>query len=69
MGACALERCIDELDECMDRLDGCNPGVLALALRTHLAGLLRAMLDEGACTPRQARRFLRVLTHEALDPG
>ena len=61
-----IEECIDELDEFIGRLDRYAPPVLAFALRAHLGGLLRAMVDEQVCTREQARQFVLELEQEAL---
>ena len=64
-----IEECIDALDELIDRLDRYPPPVLAFALRAHLGGLLRAMVDNQVCTREQARQFVVELEQEALGVG
>jgi len=64
-----IEECIDELDELIGQLDRYATPVLAFALRTHLGGLLRAMVDGQVCTREQARQFVLELEQEALGVG
>lgn len=64
-----IEECVDEIDEFIARLDRYPPAVLAFALRTHLGGLLRAMVDEQVCTREHARQFVLDLESEALGVG
>jgi hypothetical protein len=64
-----IEECVDEIDEFIARLDRYPPAVLAFALRTHLGGLLRAMVDGQVCTREQARQFVLELEGEALGVG
>jgi len=64
-----LEECIDEIDEFIDRLDRFPPPVLAFALRSHLSGLLRAMVEGQVCTREQARQFVLELEQETLSVG
>jgi len=62
-----LEECVDELNDCIARLDRFPHPVLAFALRTHLAGLLQALLAHGECTRPQTVMFLKELQREALS--
>ncbi|HEV7986147.1 MAG TPA: hypothetical protein VGP20_08265 [Steroidobacteraceae bacterium] len=68
-GGGTIEECIDEIDSFIERLDRYAPPVLAFALRTHLGGLLRAMVETQVCTREQARQFVVELEHEALGVG
>lgn len=61
-----IEECIDQIDDFIDRLERYPPPVLAFALRAHLGGLLRAMVDQQVCTREQVRQFVVELEHEAL---
>jgi hypothetical protein len=61
-----LEECIDDIDEFMHTLVRYPPAVLAVALRTHLAGLLRAMVEGNVCSHEHARQFVQELELEAL---
>lgn len=62
-----LEQCIDEVSTLIDGMRPYPEPVLAGALRVHLGGLLRAMLDAGVCTRAQAASFLEELERETLD--
>jgi hypothetical protein len=64
-----IEQCVDEIDEYIERLDRYPPPVLAFALRAHLAGLLRAMVDSHVCSREQVRQFVLELEQEALGVG
>jgi hypothetical protein len=65
----SIEECIDEIDAAIGRLERFPPAVMALALRTHLGGLLRAMVEGQVCTREQARQFVLDLEYEALGVG
>jgi len=60
-----IEECIDEIDHCLAALAGYPEAVLALALRSHLANLLRVMQERALCTPTEADTFLDELQQEA----
>jgi hypothetical protein len=62
----AIEECVDELDDFIEGLGRFDASVIAYALRTHLGGLLRAMLAAEICTPEQAREFVAALEQDAL---
>jgi hypothetical protein len=64
-----IEECVDEIDDFIEQLDRYPPPVLAFALRAHLGGLLRAMVDGRVCTREHARQFVLELEHEALGVG
>lgn len=61
-----IEQCVDELDTFIEGLERYAAPVLAYALRTHLSGLLRAMIDAQICTREHARHFVFELEQEAL---
>jgi hypothetical protein len=65
----SIEECVDEIDDFIERLDCYAPPVLAYALRAHLAGLLRAMVDGHVCTREHVRQFVLELEQEALGVG
>lgn len=69
VGGSGIEECIDEIDAAIGGLAHYPPAVMAFALRTHLGGLLRAMVEEQVCTREQARQFVLDLEHEALGVG
>jgi hypothetical protein len=63
----AIERCADELMQVTDPVaDRFSSGVYAAAMGVHLACLLRALREAGACTPAQIRTFYRRFEREAL---
>jgi hypothetical protein len=64
--AAALEQCVDELDDFVETLDHHPGSVIAMALRIHLAALLRAMLDDQICSRDEVREFLAALEQEAI---
>jgi hypothetical protein len=64
-----IEECIDEIDEFIGSLERFPPPVLAFALRSHVSGLLRAMVESEVCTREQARQFVLELEQEALGVG
>lgn len=62
-----LEQCIDEVSTLIDGMRPYPEPVLAAALRVHLSGLLRAMIDADVCTRAQVTSFLEELERETLD--
>lgn len=54
-----IEECIEELDELIMSLDRYPPAAVAVAMSTHLEGLLGALLDEEGCTAEEVRGLLR----------
>jgi len=64
-----IEECIDEIDTFVDGLERYSVAVLAFALRVHLSGLLRAMVDGEVCSPADVRQFVHDLEQEALGGG
>ncbi len=67
--AAAIEQCVDEIDDFVETLQRYPESVIAMALRIHLAGLLRAMLDEQFCSREEVREFAIALEQEALGTG
>jgi hypothetical protein len=63
-----VEDCIQELDELIMALDGYPPSAVAVALSTHLEGLLGALLDERQCTDDEVRELLREIESGVLQP-
>ncbi|HEY6451671.1 MAG TPA: hypothetical protein VIX87_03650 [Steroidobacteraceae bacterium] len=61
-----IEQCIDDIDGFVEQLDRFPLPVLAFALRSHLGGLLRAMVESHVCTREHVRQFVLELEHEAL---
>jgi hypothetical protein len=64
-----IEECVDEIDTFVDGLERYSVPVLAFALRVHLSGLLRAMIDGDICSPDDVRQFVHDLQQEALGSG
>ena len=64
--ASQLEQCVDEIDDFVETLQRYPGSVIAMALRVHLAALLRAMLDDQQCSAQEARDFVQALEHEAI---
>lgn len=68
--AAAIEQCVDEIDDFVATLERYPESVIAMALRIHLAALLRAMLDDELCSRDEMREFLIELERQALgDSG
>jgi hypothetical protein len=61
-----IEECVDEIDTFVDSLERYSVPVLAFALRVHLSGLLRAMVDGEICSSNDVRQFVHDLEQEAL---
>ena len=64
--ASQLEQCVDDFDEFIETLERYPGSVIAMALRIHLAALLRAMIDDQQCRLDEAREFIHALEHEAM---
>jgi hypothetical protein len=62
-----VEECIEELDELIIALDRYPPSAVAVALSTHLEGLLGALLDERLCTADEVRELLREIESGVLQ--
>lgn len=63
----AVEECIEELEELAMSLDRYPPAAVAVALATHLEGLLGALLDEHQCTADEVRQLLREIEAGVLE--
>lgn len=63
----ALEECIEELDEVVMGLDRYPPAAVAVAMGTHLEGLLGALLDARQCTAEEVRELLQEIESGALN--
>jgi hypothetical protein len=64
--AAVLEQCVDEIDDFIETLDHHPGSVIAMALRIHLAALLRAMIDDQLCSRDEVREFVAGLEQEAV---
>lgn len=62
-----IEECVEDLERFIATLTRYPEPVLALAMRVHLAGLLRALRDENALSERDARQFLNDLGNEVFS--
>jgi hypothetical protein len=63
-----FEECIDDLNDCINMLERYPHTVLAFALRSHLSGLLQALLVHELWTREEVASFLADLEEEALLP-
>jgi hypothetical protein len=63
-----LEECVDDLNDFIASLQRYPHTVLALAMRTHLAALLQALLEQGECTRPEVAALLAELEQEVLRP-
>jgi hypothetical protein len=63
----SVEECVDELNDFVAGLQHYSPKVLAVALRVHVEGLLRALLEVKLCTPEEVRDFVRELERDVLQ--
>jgi hypothetical protein len=64
-----IEECVDAIDTFVDGLERYSVPVLAFAMRVHLSGLLRAMVDGEICSPNDVRQFVHELEKDALGEG
>lgn len=62
-----VEECVEDIDDFVATLEHYPPAVLAIALRTHLAGLLRVMRERGDWSDRQMSDFLQDLAMEVQE--
>ena len=62
-----IEDCIAELDELVMGLDRYPPAAVAVAMATHLEGLLGALLDEQLCSAEEVRELLEKIESGALN--
>jgi len=67
--ATAIEQCVDEIDDFVETLERFPESVIAMALRIHLAALLRAMVGDELCSREEVREFVIALEQEALGGG
>jgi hypothetical protein len=63
----SIEACIEDIDDFVATLGRYPPAVLALALRVHLAGLIRVLRERGEWSESQTGEFLRDLSGDALE--
>jgi len=64
---CAVEQCLDELNDFIGGLQRYSPTTLAVALRVHLETLLQALVEGRICTREEVRDFVRELERDALQ--
>jgi hypothetical protein len=64
-----VEECVEEIDGFVETLGRYPPAVLAIALRAHLAGLLRVLRERGDWSDSQMSEFLEDLSGEILESG
>jgi hypothetical protein len=62
-----VDECIEELDELVMSLDRYPPAAVAVAMGSHLEGLLGALLDEQLCTVDEVRELLRRIEAGVLN--
>jgi hypothetical protein len=62
-----VDECIEELDELVMNLDRYPPTAVAVAMGSHLEGLLGALLDEQLCTADEVRELLRQIEAGVLQ--
>jgi len=62
-----VEDCVEDIDDFVATLEHYPPAVLAIALRIHLAGLLRVMRERGDWSDRQMSDFLQDLAREVQE--
>lgn len=64
-----VEECTEELNELVMSLERYPPAAVAVAMGTHLEGLLGALLDDGQCTAEEVRALLREIESGVIDAG
>ena len=64
-----VEECVEDIDDFVATLERYPPAVLAIALRAHLAGLLRVLRERGDWSDSQLSDFLQDLPCEVLESG
>jgi len=64
-----VEECVEDIDDFVATLGHYPPAVLAIALRAHLAGLLRILRERGDWSDRQMSDFLQDLAREVQESG
>jgi hypothetical protein len=61
-----MEECLDEINDFVQTLTRYPPRMIAMAIRAHLEGLLRAMLECDLCRRDDVKEFARELEREVL---
>lgn len=64
-----VEECVEDVDAFVATLGFYPPSVLAIALRVHLAGLLRVLRERGDWSADQMNEFLQDLSSEVQESG
>jgi len=64
-----VEECMEELQELVMSLDRFPPAAVAVAMGTHLEGLLGALLDDRQCTAEEVRTLLREIETGVIGSG
>ena len=64
-----IEECVEAIDDLVGALERYPPSVLAVALRTQLAGLLRILRERGDWSDSQMHDFMQELSSEVLESG
>lgn len=64
-----IEACADDLDDFIASLDRFAEPVIAIALRIHLAALLRTLVEQHVCSREDVRNFILELEQETLGVG
>jgi len=64
-----VEECVEALDDFVAAHEHYPPSVLAIALRAHLAGLLRVLRERGDWTVSETTDFLQDLVREVQESG
>lgn len=69
LATAAIEECVDDIDDFIATLERYPEPVIALALRVHLGGLLRTLVEQHVCAREDVRHFVLELEQEALGVG
>jgi hypothetical protein len=64
-----VEECVEDLDDFLAAHEHYPPPILAIALRAHLAGLLRVFRERGDWSDSQISEFLQDLVSEVQESG
>ena len=64
---CAIEECLDELNDFVATLDQYPPTTVAIAMSVHLQSILRALLEFDLCTKQQVHEFVDELEREIFE--
>jgi len=64
-----IEECVEDIDDFVGTLERYPPSVVAVSLRTHLAGLLRILRERGDWSDSQMHDFMQELSSEVLESG